>query len=101
MDILIGNELISGASVYLAADGQWVEDLQQARTFSKDERAARDAAIEASRKTGRIVGVEVETVAVADGRLVPQRLRETIRSTGPTTPAQDRQHLDEDTHVSI
>ncbi len=33
MDILTGNELLSGAAVYLSADGKWVEELQQARLF--------------------------------------------------------------------
>jgi hypothetical protein len=38
---------------------------------------------------------------VVEGLLVPERLRERIRATGPTAPVLDRQHLYEDGHVSI
>lgn len=107
MDILVGNELTSGAAVYLDRYNNWVEDLHSARTFSKDEAEARDAAIAASKATLRIVGIEIETVQVVDGRLVPDRMREKIRAKGPTTKSIadgevfDRQHLNEDGHVSI
>ena len=101
MEILTGNELMSGATVYLTKDGAWVEELQQARLFSKDEAAERDAAIAATKKTLRINSLEIETVELKDGVIVPDRLRETIRAEGPTTPRFERQHLDEDGHVSI
>lgn len=101
MEILTGNELLSGATVYLDRDGRWVEDFQQARTFGPDEAAARDAAIAATKATMRINSLEIETVEVVDGRLVPDRLREKIRSEGPTAPVFDRQHLGEDGNVSI
>ena len=45
MEILTGNELLSGATVYLDRGGNWVEELQAARLFAKDESEARDAAI--------------------------------------------------------
>ncbi|ODT74754.1 MAG: hypothetical protein ABS76_36115 [Pelagibacterium sp. SCN 64-44] len=107
MDILTGNELISGATVYLDGAGQWVEDLQAARLFSKEEAAERDAALVASKATGRIVSLEVEEVEQVDGQIRPKRLRERIRAAGPTAPlslngrAFERQHLGEDGHVSI
>ncbi|WP_375451954.1 DUF2849 domain-containing protein [uncultured Devosia sp.] len=106
MDILVGNELTSGAAVYLDNHGNWVESLQAARLFGKDDAVARDAAIAATKSTGRIVGVEIEDVDDLGGHVVPKRLRERIRSVGPTTTAWngeafDRQHLDEDGHVSI
>lgn len=101
MEILTGNELLSGATVYLDRDGNWVEDLQQARLFGPDDSAAREAALEATRATMRILSLEVETVAVKDGRLVPDRIRERIRAEGPTAPAFPRQQLGEDGHVSI
>ena len=37
MEILTGNELISGATVYLDRRGQWVEELQEARVFAVEE----------------------------------------------------------------
>jgi hypothetical protein len=105
MEILVGNELTSGAAVYLDAQGRWVEDLQDARLFGKDEAEARDAALAATKANGRIVGLEIEEVEQLDGRVVPKRLRERIRSKGPTTTFNgasfDRQHLDEDGYVSI
>ena len=101
MDILTGNELLSGATVYLDRDGNWVEDLQQARLFNKEEAEARDAAIAATKATMRINSLEIETVTVKDGLIHPDRIRERIRADGPTSPRFDRQHLGEDGHVSI
>ncbi len=101
MEILTGNELLSGATVYLDRDGNWVEELQAARLFSKDESEARDAALAATKQTLRIVSLEIETVKLVDGVIVPDRIRERIRAEGPTAPRFDRQHLDEDGHVSI
>ncbi len=101
MEILTGNELMSGATVYLDRDGRWVEDLQQARLFGKNEVEARDASLAATKKTLRVVSLEIETVTVRDGVIHPDRIRERIRAEGPTAPRFDRQHLDEDGHVSI
>jgi hypothetical protein len=101
MEILTGNELMSGATVYLDRDGRWVEDLQQARVFLKEEAEARDAALAATKKTLRVVSLEVETVTLREGAIYPDRIRERIRAEGPTAPRFDRQHLDEDGHVSI
>ena len=101
MEILTGNELLSGATVYLDRDGNWVEGLQQARLFAKEDAADKEAAIEATKATGRINSIEIETVEVVEGAIVPDRLRERIRAQGPTAPVMDRQHLGEDGHVSI
>jgi hypothetical protein len=101
VEILTGNEVMSGATVYLAKTGEWVEELQQARVFLKEEAEARDAAIAATKKTMRINSLEIETVTLKDGAIVPDRIRERIRAEGPTAPRFDRQHLDKDGHVSI
>lgn len=101
MEILTGNELLSGATVYLDRNGNWVEDLQQARLFSREEAAARDAAIAATKATMRINSLEIETVKVRDGVIHPDRIRERIRAEGPTTPRFERKHLEEGDHVSI
>ncbi len=99
--ILTGNELLSGATVYLDGAGRWVEELQKARVFSGEEAEALDAAIERTRLTGRVISIETEDVQVLDGRIHPIRIRERIRAEGPTAPRFDRQHLAEDEHVSI
>ena len=107
MEILTGNELISGATVYLDINSNWVEDLQAARVFAKDEAAERDAALAATKAGGRVISLEIEEVTQEGGRIVPKRLRERIRAAGPTAPLTlngeiyDRQHLGEDGHVSI
>jgi hypothetical protein len=101
LDILTGNELLSGATVYLSKTGAWVEDLQEARIFLEEEAEARDAALAASNKTMRINSLEVETVQLRDGVIYPVRIRERIRAEGPTAPRFDRQHLGKDDHVSI
>jgi hypothetical protein len=101
MEILTGNELLSGATVYLGRDGKWVEDLQQARLFGPEDKEAKEAALEATKTTMRILSLEVETVKVEDGSIVPDRIRERIRAEGPTAPVFPRQPLGEDGHVSI
>lgn len=101
MEILTGNELLSGATVYLDRNGNWVEDLQQARLFGKDDAEARDTAIAATKATMRICSLEIETVQLRDGVIYPDRIRERIRAEGPTAPRFDRQHLAEGDHVSI
>jgi hypothetical protein len=101
MEILTGNELVSGATVYLDRDGKWVEELQRARVFAKEEAEARDAAIAATKATARINSLEIETVKLVDGVIVPDRIREKIRAEGPTAPKFERQHLRDGDHVSI
>jgi hypothetical protein len=101
MEILTGNEVMSGATVYLDRDGLWQEELQNARVFLKEEAEARDAAIAATKKTMRINSLEIETVTLREGVIYPDRIRERIRAEGPTAPRFDRQHLDKDGHVSI
>jgi hypothetical protein len=101
MEILTGNELKSGATVYLDKSGAWSEDLQAARLFLPEEAEARDAAIAATKATFRIISLEIETVKLVDGVIVPDRLRERIRAMGPTAPVFDRQHLGEGNNVSI
>ena len=99
--ILTGNELLSGATVYLDAQGNWVEDIQAARVFAKDEAEALEAAMAATKATGGIISLETEDVETINGVIHANRIRERIRSEGPTAPRFDRQHLGEDEHVSI
>ena len=101
MEIITANELLSGAVVYLGNDGAWHAELDTARLFGRDETEARDATIAAAKASGRLVGIEIEKVAVEAGRVVPNRLRERIRANGPTAPyGPERQDLGEP-HVSV
>lgn len=102
MEILTANELISGAVVYLDVTGKWQPDINSARIFRNEEEVARDGAVAAANATGRLISVEVEAVALVDGRVVANRLRERIRAEGPTAPyGSRRQLLGEDGHVSL
>ena len=101
MDVITANELLSGAVVYLGADGVWHADIAKARLFAADEAEARDAAVALAKMNMRLVGVETEKVAVSEGQIVPNRLRERIRAAGPTAPyGPERQDLGDD-HVSL
>lgn len=102
MNILTANELLSGATVYLAADGRWQMDIDKARLFAADEQEELDAIIAATKATGRLVSVETEKAELVDGKIVAQRLRERIRAEGPTAPyGPERQDLGEVDHVSL
>lgn len=101
MKILTGNELLSGAAVYLDDKGNWVGDLQAARVFDKDEAEALEAAMAATKATGRVISLESEDVQLTDGGIYPTRIRERIRAEGPTAPRFERQTLAEDEYVSI
>lgn len=99
--ILTANELNSGATVYLAASGEWLKDIQQARVFAEAEAAERDALADKARADHRLIGVELEAAAVDGARVVAERLREQIRAGGPTSPRQGPQPLAEGDHVSL
>lgn len=101
MQVLTGNELLSGGVVYLDAQGRWIEDVQNARVFAKDEASALEAAMSAAAASGRVISLEAEDVVAEDGRIQPRRTRARIRAGGPTAPRFERQHLNEDEHVSL
>lgn len=102
MDVLTGNELVSGAVVYLDDNGEWQSDINRARLFEAEQTETREALVEAARATGRLLNLEFEKVEVVDGKVVAKRLRERIRAEGPTAPyGPERQELGEDGHVSL
>jgi len=100
-EILTANALVSGATVYLTAEGSWVENIDRARVFGPDEADERDHLIDKARADHRLIGIEIERAAQADGKVVAERLRERIRAEGPTSPRQSPQTLSEDDHVSL
>ena len=100
-EILTANELVSGATVYLTATGEWVEDIDRARLFGADEADARDQLIAEARTNNRLIGIEIEKAEQEGDRIVAERLRERIRSEGPTSPRQAPQTLGDDGNVPL
>ncbi|RWX75568.1 DUF2849 domain-containing protein [Neorhizobium lilium] len=83
--VLTANRLLDGIAVWLDANGQWTESLQDALVArhaeaiaSLEEIGKRDFA------DNLVVDVAVVDVQELDGKLWPIRLRERIRAQGPT-----------------
>ena len=88
--VLTANRLTDGIAVWLDANGQWAERLQDAFVARHAE------AVEALEVAGKqafasnlVVDVNVIDVEERDGQLRPLRLRERIRAEGPTIPYAD------------
>jgi hypothetical protein len=83
--VLTANRLSDGIAVWLDANGQWVESLQDALVARHAEAVASLEAIgKRDFAANRVVDVNVIDVAEVDGKLWPTRLRERIRAAGPT-----------------
>ena len=83
--VLTANRLGDGIAVWLDANGEWTERLQDALVARHPE--AIDA-LEAIGKrdfaANRVVDVAIIDVQEIEGQLWPLRLRERIRAAGPT-----------------
>ncbi|MCB5202103.1 DUF2849 domain-containing protein [Neorhizobium sp. T786] len=83
--VLTANRLGDGIAVWLNANGEWTERLQDALVARHPEAVA---ALEAIGKrdfaANRVVDVAVVDVQEINGQLWPIRLRERIRAAGPT-----------------
>ena len=79
--VVTANVLRSGAVVYLADDGQWVEQLAEATVAADAEGLKRleAVALVAVEKT-EVTAVYAMDVAVAQGRPEPVSVREAIRA---------------------
>jgi hypothetical protein len=84
MKVLTANRLIDGEAVWYA-DGRWIETIDGAE-IARDKAAEEMLAVagKAAYAANLVVDVELIDVALADGRIVPQRLRERIRAAGPS-----------------
>ncbi|PIO96714.1 hypothetical protein CJ014_24045 [Pleomorphomonas carboxyditropha] len=90
-EILTANRLSDGDVVYRTAAGDWVTDVDAAEPIDGAERlAAAQAAADADVKASRVLDVVAIAVEIADGRIVPKRLRERIRAFGPTVKSDHR-----------
>jgi hypothetical protein len=88
MYIITANRLADGLVVFLAGDGRWSQNFA-ASELHKDD-AGLEAALEAALadvRANRVVDPYAVEVAVVDAGAdpVPARLRERIRTSGPTT----------------
>jgi hypothetical protein len=82
--VVTANRLADGAVVYWRADGGWTTQLSGA-AVATSAAAARGLLAAASVEQMSAVGAYIAPVKiVADGRVQPGNLRETIRATGPT-----------------
>ncbi|MCM5559268.1 DUF2849 domain-containing protein [Pleomorphomonas sp. JP5] len=90
-EILTANRLSDGDVVYRAASGTWVADIDAAEVIDDAERrTAAEAAALGDVSASLVVEVATIAVSVADGHVVPKRLRERIRAFGPTVKSDHR-----------
>ncbi|OHV81523.1 DUF2849 domain-containing protein [Rhizobium sp. LCM 4573] len=83
--VLTANRLSDGIAVWLDANGQWTEKLQDALVARHPEAIASLEAIgKRDFAANRVVDVNVIEVQEAGGQIWPLRLRERIRAQGPT-----------------
>ncbi|MGX5665987.1 DUF2849 domain-containing protein [Rhizobium daejeonense] len=96
--VLTANRLGDGIAVWLDANGQWTEKLQDAFVARHAEAiAALEEAGRQSFASNIVLDVNVIDVEEKDGVLWPLRLRERIRAEGPTIPYADGHgHADPD-----
>ncbi len=100
-EILSANELVSGASVYLSYAGHWLAEMQKARVFLESEQDERERVMELAQNSSRLISLERVRVKHCKGRIVPCRLRDKIRASGPSSPRQSPQKTEAGDHVSL
>ena len=85
MDVITANRLSDGRVVFRTGSG-WSTDLSEAeRLDGKDEVAAALDGASADAAANIVVDVYAIPVLESEGRIVPAKLRERIRASGPTT----------------
>ena len=83
--VLTANRLTDGIAVWLGANGQWLENIDNA-LIARHEEAA-DALSHAGKSAfndNLVVDVDLIDVEEVEGDIYPVRLRERIRAAGPT-----------------
>ncbi len=84
--LVSANDLITGAVIYLAADGRWVTRPEQADLIA-DEAGATDALARAVAGPGRAVGVYIAPAEPGERGPRPAHIRELLRASGPSAAA--------------
>lgn len=85
LHVLTANRLADGEAVWWSAETGWSETLQGAEVARDAHAAARLEAIgREAHAANRVIDVNLIDVELAGGEIVPLRLREKIRASGPT-----------------
>jgi len=83
--VLTANRLGDGVAVWLNANGEWTERLQDALVARHPEAVdALEAIGKRDFAANRVVDIAIIDVQETEGQLWPLRLRERIRAAGPT-----------------
>ena len=83
--VLTANRLADGIAVWLGANGQWLENIDNALIARHQEAA--DALSDAGKSAfndNLVVDVDLIDFEEVEGDIYPVRLRERIRAAGPT-----------------
>jgi hypothetical protein len=84
--IVSANDLLSGAVIYLAADGKWVSSMSEAEFITEPERAEERLTL-AESQPEIAVGAYLAPADNTDAGPVPNHFRESFRAAGPSAPA--------------
>jgi hypothetical protein len=85
MKILTANRLTDGEAVWYAGNDVWAETIDQAELVNdKAEEERLDRIGKRAAQNNLVVDLAIIDVQLVDGRIVPNRLREQIRASGPT-----------------
>ena len=85
MKVLTANRLSDGIAVWLGANGEWLESIDNALIARHAEAVdALDEAGKSAFNDNLVVDVDLIDVEEVDGEIYPIRLRERIRAAGPT-----------------
>jgi hypothetical protein len=85
LQVLTANRLADGEAVWWSADHRWSESLAGAEiAHDADAATGLEAIGKAAYAANLVVDVNLIDVELADGVIVPLRLREKIRAAGPT-----------------
>ena len=89
-NVITANRLTDGVVVYLASDGEWSEQIANARVAdTEEETKALEAEADNAVRERRVVGAYVMPIALRDGAIDPLSVRERIRAAHRTTLTQD------------
>jgi len=89
-NVITANRLTDGVVVYLAADGEWTEEIANARVADDEaEIKALETIAENAVRERRVVAVYPMAVALQDGAIDPISVRERIRAAHRTTLTKD------------